>query len=175
MRLGDRSRRAALTLTLTALAAGPAAGALADGTSDPAQTPSQPFTVMIAKTTKSRQSVQAKQGSYCLPNANFTGGICHTATFPLPDVPVVKVSAGEEITLLFKVPVGYVTWRTARLDGPSKREVITANGEGDQVTKTKKRWRITLPKKLRKSSTIVGVSVTYANAYNSFEFGISVR
>jgi hypothetical protein len=174
MRLGDRSRRAALTLTLAAVAAGPASGALAEST-DPSQTPSQPFTVMIVKTTKSRQSVQAKQGSYCLPNQSFTGGICHTASFPLPDIPVVKVSAGEVVTLLFKVPVGYVTWRTARINSATKQEVITANGEGDQVTKTKKRWRITLPKKLRKSSTIVGVSVTYANAYNSFEFGIAVR
>jgi hypothetical protein len=158
-------------LGMTAIAAGPASGALAQ---DTGEQPSPPFTVMIAKTTKSRQSVQAKQGSYCLPNATFTGGICHTATFPLPDVPVVKVSRGEQITLLFKAPVGYVTWRTARLDG-RRAEVITGQGEGERVTRTKKRWRLTLPKNLRRSSTIVGVNVTYLNAYNSFEFGIAVR
>lgn len=159
-------------LATTAVVAGPASGALAQDAGDQ---PSPPFTVMIAKTTKSRQSVQAKQGSYCLPNATFTGGICHTATFPLPDVPVVKVSPGEQVTLLFKAPVGYVTWRTARINSRSKAEVITAQGEGELVTRTKKRWRITLPKTLRRSSTIVGVNVTYLNAYNSFEFGIAVR
>jgi hypothetical protein len=158
-------------LGMTAIAAGPASGALAQ---DTGEQPSPPFTVMIAKTTKSRQSVQAKQGSYCLPNATFTGGICHTASFPLPDVPVVKVSRGEQITLLFKAPVGYVTWRTARLDS-RRTEVITGQGEGERVTRTKKRWRLTLPKNLRRSSTIVGVNVTYLNAYNSFEFGIAVR
>jgi hypothetical protein len=168
---GGRSRRLALTLALAAFGAGPVAGAMAEVAGEQ---PSKPFTVMIVKTTKSRQSVQAKQGSYCLPNETFTGGICHTATFPLPDVPKVRVSKGEQITLLFKVPVGYVTWRTARLS-PTKTEVITGTGEGERVTKTKKRWRLTLPKNLRKSSTIVGVNVTYVNAYNSFEFGITVR
>jgi hypothetical protein len=164
----------ALTLFATAVAAGPAAGAMADETA-PERAPVKEYSVVIAKTTKSKQSVQAKQGSYCLPAADGNGGTCHTATFPLPDLPKITVSRGEKITLLFKVPVGYITWRTARVNAKTGQEVAIANGEGEQVTKTKKRWRVTLPKNLRKSTTILGLFVQYANAYNSFEVGLKVR
>jgi hypothetical protein len=34
---------------------------------------------------------------------------------------------------------------------------------------------VTLPKNLRKSATILGLFVQYANAYNSFEVGLKVR
>lgn len=161
-------------MALCAIAAGPAAGALAQETA-PDKPPLPAYTVMIAKTTKSKQSVQAKQGSYCLPNFDYSGGSCRTATYPLPDLPRVRVSKGEQITLLFKAPVGYVTWRTARVSSRTKGEVAVAVGEGQQVTKTKKRWRLTLPKNLRRSATIVGVDVQYVNGINSFEFGIDVR
>ncbi|MCW3012996.1 MAG: hypothetical protein JWO02_88 [Solirubrobacterales bacterium] len=164
----------ALTLLLTVLAAGPAAGALADETA-PERPPVKEYTVMIAKTEKSKQSVAAKQGNYCLPAADGNGGTCHTAKFPLPDLPVITVSKGEKVTLLFKVPVGYITWRTARVNSNNGTEVAVATGEGEQVTKTKKRWRVTLPKTLRKSATILGLFVQYANAYNSFEVGLKVR
>ncbi|MCW2996615.1 MAG: hypothetical protein JWN65_164 [Solirubrobacterales bacterium] len=164
----------ALTLSVTALVAGPAAGALADQTA-PERPPVKEYSVAIAKTTKSKQSVQASQGSYCLPAADGNGGTCHTASFPLPDLPTIRVSKGEQITLLFKVPVGYVTWRTARVNSRSGQEIAITTGEGEQVTKTKKRWRVTLPKNLRKSATILGLFVQYANAYNSFEVGLKVR
>ncbi len=159
---------------LAALIAGPVAGAFAQA-AGPEKPPHPAYTVMIAKTTKSKQSVQAKQGSYCLPNVDFTGGTCREVKFPLPDLPVVRVSKGEEITLLFKAPVGYVTWRTARVNRATGREVAIAVGEGERVTRTKKRWRITMPKSLRKTATIVGVNVQMLNGYNSFEFGIKVR
>jgi hypothetical protein len=170
---GGRGRRVALTLLFTALVAGPAAGALADETA-PERPPVTEYTVMIAKTEKSKQSVQAKQGSYCLPAADGNGGTCHDAKFPLADLPVITVTKGENVTLLFKVPVGYVAWRTARVNS-SGAEVAVTTGEGEQVTKTKKRWRVTLPKTLRKSATILGLFVQYANAFNSFEVGLTVR
>jgi hypothetical protein len=169
---GVRSRRTALTL-LAAIAAVPAAAAIAQTTA-PAKPPVPELTVMIAKTTKSKQSVQGKLGNYCLPSADGTA-TCHTASFPLPDLPKVTVSRGEQITLLFKAPVGYVSFYTARVNSKTKKEVEVGNGEGDQVTKTKKRWRLTLPKNLTKSATIVGVFVQYVNSYSSYEFGIKVR
>lgn len=159
-------------LTLTVLATGTGAVAFAQDTL-PDKPPVKDYTVMIAKTKKSRQSVQAKQGSYCLPAADGSGGTCHTATFPLKDLPVIKVSKGEQVTLLFKIPVGYLTYRVARVS--NGREVVQALGEAEQVTKTKKRFRVTLPKNLRKSATILGFYVEYVNSYSSFEVGLKVR
>jgi len=165
----------ALMVVCTGLAAGPVAGALAQETAPAERPPVKEYTVAIAKTEKSKQSVQAKQGSYCLPAADGMGGVCKDAVFPLKDAPVVRVSKGEKITLLFKVPVGYVTWRTARVHPKTGQEVIVRTGEGEQVTKTKKRWRVTLPKDTRRSVTILGLFVQYANAYSSFEVGLKVR
>lgn len=159
---------------LTAVAAGPASGALAQQTG-PEKPPVALYTVMIAKTTKSKQSVQTKMGNYCLPHADGSGGSCHVAKYPLPNLPQVTVSKGEQVTLLFKVPVGFVNYYVARVNSKTKAEVQVGTGEGVLVTKTKKRWRITLPKGLRKSATIVGVFAQYLNAYSSFEFAIKVR
>lgn len=171
---GDRSRRAALLLSLTALAAGPAAGALAQ-TTEPEKPPVPDYTVMIAKTTKSKQAVQGRLGNYCLPLADGSGGACHVASYPLPAPPVVTVTKGEQVTLLFKVPVGYVSWYVARVNSRTKVEAEVGNGQGEQVTKTKKRWRLTLPKGLRPSATVLGVFAQYANAYSSFEIGLKVK
>lgn len=161
-----------MTLALTAVAAGPASGAFADDTAPADKPPVKSLTVMIVKTDKSKQSVQAKMGSYCLPSDDGTA-VCKDVPLPLPDLPVVKVSPGETISLLFKTPVGYITWRTARVS--KGKEVLVSSGEGLQVTKTKKRWKITIPKTTKKSATIVGIFAQYLNAYNSFEFGIDVR
>lgn len=171
--MGDR-RRAALLLALTAVAAGPAAGALAQDTAPADKPPVKDLTVMIVKTTKYKQSIQASLGSYCLPSDDGTYR-CKEIPAPLPNVPRVKVIKGETISLLFKSPVGYVTWRTARVNSKTKQEVLINQGEGDQVTRTKKRWKITLPKNLRNTATIVGVFAQYVNAYSSFEFGIDVK
>jgi len=170
---GGRSRRTGLTLFLTALAAGPAAGALA-AEAGPERPPVKEYSVAIAKTA-SKQSVQAKQGSYCLPAADGKGGTCRTVRSPQPDLPTITVRKGEQITLLFKVPVGYVTWKTARVNSKNGIAVPVTGGEGEQVTRTKKRWRVTLPKNLRKSHTVLGLFVQYANAYNSFEVGLKLR
>ncbi|WP_354701133.1 hypothetical protein DSM112329_01440 [Paraconexibacter sp. AEG42_29] len=169
---GDR-RRLGLIAALTAFAAGPAAGALAQTVAPADKPPVKDLTVMIVKTTNSKQSVQATLGSYCLPSDDGTYS-CKEIPAPLPNVPRVKVNAGETISLLFKSPVGYVTWRTARVNG-KKQEILISQGEGDQVTKTKKRWKITLPKTMKKNATIVGVFAQYVNAYASFEFGIDVK
>lgn len=164
-----------MAAALTVAVAVPAVALAQDPTAPPEKPPAPDYTVMIVKTTKSKESIGAKLGSYCLPNADGSGGSCHTATFPLPDPARVKVTKGEKLSLLFKVPVGYVTWRTARVNSKTKQEVAVSTGEAERVTRTKKRWRITLPKDLRKTATIVGVSVQYANAYSSFEFGIDVK
>lgn len=174
MRATRDRRRVGLVLVLTVFATGPVAGAMAQATAPADKPPVKSLTVMIVKTTKSKQSIQATLGSYCLPSDDGTYA-CKEIPAPLPDVPIVTVRKGETISLLFKSPVGYVTWRTARVNSKSHKEVLVSQGEGDPVTKTRKRWKITLPKNMRKSATIVGVFAQYVNAYSSFEFGIKVK
>jgi hypothetical protein len=172
---GDRSRRrAGLAAALAAVVAVPAV-ALGQGTTAPEKPPVPDYTVMIAKTTKSKQSVQGRLGNYCLPNADGSGGSCHVASYPLANLPRVSVTKGEKVTLLFKVPVGYVSWYVARVNSRTNVEAEVGNGQGEQVTRTKKRWRLTLPKGLRKSAVILGVFVQNANAYSSYEVGIDVK
>jgi hypothetical protein len=86
----------------------------------------------------------------------------------------VTISRGGEVTLLSSAPAGYVAWRAARLDSKGE-EVILAKGEAKSVTKTKKRWRIKVPKTLRKSTKLLGFSVTYPNAFAAFEVGAIVK
>jgi hypothetical protein len=129
------------------------------------------YTVMVVK--HGKQAVQATLGTSCQPTA--TGGSqCNEATYPLQGTGAVRVSRGGTVTLLFRAPAGYVRWRAARIDGAGQ-EQLTAYGEAKVVTKTKKRWKIVLPKNLRASTKLLGFDVVYPNAYSSFEVGATVR
>ena len=64
-------------------------------------------------------------------------------------------------------------WRLARLDGTGKEQAVDV-GVGFAATKTQKRWRLTLPKRLSTRIKIVGFDVFYKNAYSSFEVGARV-
>jgi len=161
------NRRRTVTVCATAvlgcvLAAGPLARA-ADKPPD--------FTRMIVKVGK--KSVQATLGTNCVPSADGQGS-CTEASYPLKTTGKVTVKRGQQVTLLFGAPAGYVSWRAARLSAKGE-EVITAKGEAKAVTKTKKRWRLTLPKNLSRSTKLLGFSVVYPNAYASFEVGAAVK
>ena len=154
------------TATIAAvLASALTAGSLAQADTAP------DFTRLIVKVGK--RSVQATLGTHCVPTADGKGQ-CDTAAYPLKTTGSVTLSRGGEVTLLFGAPAGYVSWRAARIDGTGK-EVPVATGEAKVVTKTKKRWRITLPKNLRRSTKLLGFSVNYPNAFASFEVGATVK
>jgi hypothetical protein len=132
------------------------------------------YRILITKLGK--QSVAATLGYRCVPTPQ--GPDCPTTdqpAYPLKTTGTLKVKAGEQITLLFAAPVGDVTWWTARVNGFGK-ETATAKGVAKIVSKkVKKRWRITLPKNLRKSSKILGVYALSPNAQASFEVGLQVK
>jgi hypothetical protein len=122
------------------------------------------------------QSVAATLGYRCIPTPE--GNDCPSTGQPVPPYKTtgtLKVKAGDQITLLFGAPVGDVNWWTARVNGLGK-EALTAKGAAKIVSKkVKKRWRITLPKNLRKSSTILAVYAVSPNAQALFEVGLKVR
>jgi len=131
------------------------------------------YKTLITKVRK--QSVEATLGARCVPTVQ--GPDCPTTipSYPLKTTGKLKVKRGDEITLLFKAKVGDVTWRTARINGYGK-EVPTATGVAKLMNrKTKRRWRITLPKNLRKSSKILGIQALSPNARADFEVGLQVR
>jgi hypothetical protein len=160
------TRSAATVLASTVLACVLAAGPLARAADKPPD-----FTRMIVKVGK--KSVQATLGTHCVPTADG-GGSCSEADYPLKTTGKVTIKARQHITLLFGAPAGDVSWRAARVTSKGV-EVITAKGEARPVTKTKKRWRLTLPKSMRKSTKLLGFNVNYPNAFASFEVGASVR
>jgi hypothetical protein len=135
----------------------------------PAATPtpdlSQMFVVSGGKT------VGATLGAYCHP----TG--CpdpRTFSYPLKGTGSITARAGSTITLLFKAPVRDLDFRAARIDGRGQ-EVLTTTGGGKHVTKTRRRWRITLPRTLSRTTDLLGFDVVYSNtAYSSFEVGLKV-
>jgi hypothetical protein len=87
----------------------------------------------------------------------------------------LKLRRGAEVTLIFRGDAGNVTWRAARIDGRGQ-EKLTASGVAALVTKkSKRRWRITLPKNVSLTSDLLGFDVQYPNAYSSFEVGLKVR
>jgi hypothetical protein len=121
------------------------------------------------------QSVAGTLGFRCVPTPQ--GADCPTdqPKYPLKTTGRLQVKRGDEITLLFGAPVGDVSWWTARVNGVGK-EAPTAQGEAIIISKkVKKRWRIVLPKNLKRSSTILGVYAQSPNAQASFEVAIKVR
>lgn len=152
----------------TTLALGAAAG-IAAPLAFAASTPD--YTKLIVKSGK--KSVQATLGTHCVPTPDGAGS-CGESTYPLKTTGTVTVSRGSEVTLLFAAPVGDVRWRAARINSAGQ-EVATATGVAKLVTKTKKRWRVTLPKNLKRSSKLLGFDVQSPNAYASFEVGLKVR
>jgi hypothetical protein len=158
------NRRTA-TIATAVLGCGLTAGSLAGA----AET-SPDFTRLIVKV--GARSVQATLGTHCVP-ADGKGN-CTDAHYPLKTTGKVTISRGGQVTLLIGAPAGYVAWRAARVDGKGE-EIITAKGEAKPITKTKKRWRLKLPKSLRRSTKLLGFSVTYPNAFAAFEVGASVK
>lgn len=121
-----------------------------------------------------KKSIQATVGTYCVPKPDGTGDCQSAESYPLKTKGRLTVSRGGTITLLFGAPAGDVMWRAARLS-KTGREVGTGYGRAVVVTKTGKRWKIKLPKDLRRSSTIIGIEAQSTNAYASFEFAVKVR
>lgn len=150
------------TLTLTSLA-------LAQNTAAPA---AQDYRTLIVQS--STQKAPATVGYNCVPKADGTGGECTPEVkYPLKFANTVTVRPNGDVTVLTKVPATYIRWRAARIDGKGE-EVITALGEAKRVTKTGKRWRFTLPKRLNRSTDLLGFDVQHVNAYASFEIGTKI-
>ncbi len=121
----------------------------------------------------SKQSVQATLGARCHPDMTGSGN-CVEVAYPLKTTGTLKLRPGTTVTLLFRADAGNVTWRAARIDGRGQ-EKATAIGTAKLVTRrTKRRWQITLPKNLSRSSDLLGFDVQYPNAYSSFEVGLKV-
>lgn len=122
-----------------------------------------------------KQSVQATVGFRCVPTPQGPDCPTEQPSYPLKVTGTLKIQRGDEITLLFGAPVGDVTWWTARINGLGK-EVPTAHGAAKVVSKkAKKRWRITLPKNLKRNSKVLGVFAQSPNAQAAFEVGLQVR
>lgn len=121
-----------------------------------------------------KQKAPATLGYNCVPAADGTGGTCsELPKYPLDFKNTVTIRPGGEVTLLTAARASYVNWRAARIDGRGE-EVITAKGEAKAVTKTGKRWRIELPRRMHRSTDLLGFDVIYPNAYASFEIGAKI-
>ncbi len=153
-------------VTVIAVGCGAVAGAAAAQ-----ETATPDYRALFLKASK--QSVQATLGARCHPDQSGSGN-CVEAAYPLKTTGTLKLKPGTTVTLLFRADAGNVTWRAARIDGRGQ-EQATATGVAKLVTRrTKRRWQITLPKRLSKSSDLLGFDVQYPNAYSSFEVGLKV-
>jgi len=136
--------------------------------------PDPAYTYLAAKNGKS--SVQAAYGTYCLPlkgqPTKATGGGAD-AKYPLPGLKVLQVKRGSTIRLILHAPAGWITYRLARVSGGKERSLVT--GEATLANRNKRAYTIKLSKTLSKRATILGLNVTYLNAYNTYEVGIKVR
>ncbi len=162
-----RRRRTITALTLAGLVAAGGATTLAG-----AQQATPNFKRLIVDAEKKR--APATLGSHCVPFADGTGGECkQDYTYPLKVSNTLTIRPGGKVTLLLGAPAEFVRWRVARIDGKGE-EVITALGEAKAVTKSRKRWRITLPRRISRSSKIMGYDLQYENGYASFEIGARI-
>lgn len=163
----------ALPIALVAMLAGaPVASSLIAPDADNGP-PDPNYTFMSVKSGKVAKP--AVWGTYCLPSkANPALQTCHTApSYPLPGAPKLSVTRGDKVMLRFHAPAGYITWRAARVSAGKER--VTASGEAQVAGTSKRTWTVTLPKNLSHAATVLGFSVTYLNAYNTYEVGIKVR
>jgi len=136
-----------------------------------AQDKAPDYRTMIVQSYK--QKAPATLGYNCVPSADGTGGECTEATYPLKFTNTVTIRPNGEVTLLLRAQADYVRWRTARIDGRGE-EVITAQGEARSITKTRRRWRIKLPKRISPSTDLMGFDVQSTKHYSSFEIGAKV-
>jgi hypothetical protein len=120
-----------------------------------------------------KKSSQATLGTRCHPNPDGSAGTCVETTYPLKTSGKVTLRAGERLTLLLGAPATDVRWRGARIDGTGKEQLVTV-GAATPITKTQKRWRIQLPKRMSARTKLLGFDVVYKNAYSSFEVGARV-
>lgn len=120
-----------------------------------------------------KQKAPATLGYHCVPKEDGTGGVCTDAEYPLKFTNTVTIRPNGTVTVLLGAPADFLRWRTARIDGRGQ-EQLTALGEGRAVTKTRKRWRIKLPKRISRTTDLMGFDVVYSNAYSSFEIGAKV-
>jgi len=120
-----------------------------------------------------KQKAPATLGYNCVPKADGSGGDCTDATYPLKFTNTVTIRPNGEVTVLLAAPASYLRWRTARIDGKGE-EQITGLGEAKRITKTAKRWRIRLPKRISRSTDLMGFDAVYPNAYSSFEIGVKI-
>lgn len=144
--------------------------ALLGGPMAAAATKPPDYSRMVVKVGK--KSAEATLGTYCHPDSDGSGR-CEDATFPLKTTGRVSIRANGTVELLLGAGAAAISWRAARVDANGK-EVITALGDARSVTRTYKRWRFKLPKRLSKNSTLLGFNVNYPYAYSSFEVGAKV-
>ncbi len=131
------------------------------------------YRAMFVKSGK--QFTQATLGAFCHPASADPANCGKGPSYPLKTTGTLKLRRGAEVTLLFRGDAGNVTWRAARIDGRGQ-EKLTASGVASLVTrKSKRRWRITLPKNVSLTTDLLGFDVQYPNAYSSFEVGLKVR
>jgi hypothetical protein len=164
--------RASLLAVMLSLVVVPAAWSVIQP--DPSNGPPDPnYTYMAVVAGK--KSVVAAVGTYSVPSkADPTVVTNHKApSYPLTPRPTLTVSRGQALTLRLKAPSGYITWRAARVSGGI--EHVSTQGEAEVRSATKRSWRVTLPKNLSRKVTVLGFTVQYLNAYNSYEVGIKVR
>ncbi|MCW3010883.1 MAG: hypothetical protein JWO90_1287 [Solirubrobacterales bacterium] len=149
------------------------AGALVGSGAMAQETATPDYRFMVLKASK--QSVQATLGAYCHPNSTAAENCSVVPRYPLKTTGTLRLRRGTTVTMLFRADAGNVTWRAARIDGRG-REQLTATGVAKLVTtKSKRRWKLTLPKRLSRSTDLLGFDVQYPNAYSSFEVGLRVR
>lgn len=136
-----------------------------------AQDKAPDYRTMIVQSYK--QKAPATLGYNCVPKPDGSGGECTEADYPLKFTNTVTIRPGGEVTLLLRATADYVRWRTARIDGTGE-EVVTAQGEARAVTKTRRRWRIKLPRRISRTTDLMGFDVQSTLHYSSFEIGAKV-
>lgn len=113
-------------------------------------------------------------GANCFPNPDGTGGTCVEAVYPLKTSGAVRIRPAGQVTLLTGAPATEVWWRLSRRSRSSGREAQVAYGPTVARGSTGRRWVASMPRPLRRSATILGVFVRYANGYADFEARVRV-
>jgi hypothetical protein len=115
----------------------------------------------------------ATLGANCRPGPDGAPGECAKAKYPLKTKGIAAVRRGGTLQALVAVGANYVRWRAVRIDKHGK-EQINASGEAWPIKNWNRRWRVKIPRELKRSTRLIGFDVLYPNAYSSFEVKVRV-
>ncbi len=155
----------------SALLAAMAATTIGCGTDQP----DRPSGVAVRVVNEAGGAVDAAVGSSCIGNPRSESGLCIDKAYPLRNVPVLRVKAGERLRLLYGLRVdtsgdGYAEASLGDGRLPPARELrVRRSGEDDATFET------VLPKRYDKMWRYLNLSATFNDRDTSGSASFRVR